>query len=144
MRKLFILYDSRCGLCSSVRAWMVEQPAFFEIEFLMAGSDRACRLFPELRHDENPEELVVVTDEGDVYNGDSAWIMCLYALAEYRGWSFRLASGPLRPLARSAWDLISTNRKRLSNVLSLPDDAAVAHALGPRRQAACEARENPL
>jgi hypothetical protein len=101
---------------------MIGQPKHVEVEFVPAGSAEARRLFPELQADP-VIELTVISDEGDVYTGDGAWIMCLYALVEYRDWSFRLASGPLRPLARRVWDLISTNRGSLSDLLALPSDA---------------------
>jgi len=129
MRRIYVLYDSRCGVCSRLRAWMVEQPTYFAIEFVAAGSDRARRLFPELHHDEQPSELVVVTDEGDVYFNDAAWIVCLYALVDYRAWSFRLARTPLRRLARSAWEMLSKNRAQLSRMLALSNDAELARTL---------------
>ena len=137
MRNLFILYDSECGLCSSARAWTLEQPALLDIEFIAAGSDRARTLFPQLDHEQR-RELLVITDEGDVYSGDSAWIMCLYALADYRTWSFRLARPALRPLARRVWHLISTNRHRLSDLLALQDDAAAARQIAAQQEPACE------
>jgi predicted DCC family thiol-disulfide oxidoreductase YuxK len=129
MHTIYVLYDSRCGVCSRLRAWMVEQPAYVALEFVAAGSARARRLFPELHHDEQPSELVVVTDDGDVYINDAAWIVCLYALVDYRAWSFRLARLPLRRLARSAWEMLSKNRAQLSRVLALTSDAELARRL---------------
>ena len=50
---------------------------------------------------------MVVSDEGAVYRDGSAWIMCLFALEEYRDWANRLAHPLLRPLARQAFALLS-------------------------------------
>src|SRR3954453_8280707 len=114
MRRLFVLYDARCGLCSWARRWLARQPAFVELTFVPAGSERADRLFPGLSKPGVPEELVVVADDGAVYRDAHAWIMCLYALQDYREWSLRLARPALLPLARQAFSLLSRQRGRIS------------------------------
>ena len=143
IRKIYILYDSRCGVCSRVRSWMGEQRTWFAVEFVAAGSDRAHRLFPELEHEDEPSELIVITNEGAVYFDDAAWIVCLYALVEYRSWSYRLARGPLRPLARRAWQLLSKNRRQLSAALALRSDADFAAELEAETVEGCEI-ERPM
>jgi predicted DCC family thiol-disulfide oxidoreductase YuxK len=129
MDTLYVLYDSRCGLCSRVREWMLEQPALVALDFVAAGSDRARRLFPELAQDGDPQELIVVTSDGEVYEDDAAWIVCLWALRELRPWSRRFARGPLRPLARAAWHFLSDNRNQIGSLLSLESDAQLATQL---------------
>ncbi len=137
--RVYVLYDSRCGLCSRLRSWMQLQRAYIPIEFVAAGSPHARRLFPELPHDDQPpRELVVVTDQGDVYTDDAAWIVCLYALVDYRVWSFRLARQPLRRLARGAWELLSSNRSQLSRMFHLESDAELQAQLETRSRAACD------
>lgn len=126
---LYVLYDARCGICSRVRAWMQQQPAYVALAFVAAGSERARRLFPDLDHDADPRELVVITNEGAVYVDDAAWLLCLWALADYRTWAFRFARGPLRPLARVAWQLLSENRRELARILALRSDEEVAREL---------------
>ncbi|MGH9423054.1 MAG: DCC1-like thiol-disulfide oxidoreductase family protein, partial [Thermoanaerobaculia bacterium] len=108
------------------------------IDFIAAGSDRARRLFPELRSEENPSELVVVTNGGDVYTDDAAWIVCLWALVEYRPWAHRLSRGPLRHLARKAWSVVSSNRAEISRMLALQNDAELAKRLDEQPDGACE------
>ena len=99
MERLYVLYDSRCGLCSWAKRWLLRQPAFLDLKFIPAGSPLAARLFPGLsRPGDPPEELVVVSDQGGVYRDASAWIMCLFALEEYREWAGRLTHPLLRPL----------------------------------------------
>src|SRR5437588_12937863 len=81
MDRLYILYDANCGLCSSVREWVQDQPQLIAMEFVAANSPRASQLFPTLsRPGTRPEELIVVDDRGGVYREGHAWIMCLYAL----------------------------------------------------------------
>src|SRR5690606_8278078 len=107
-----ILYDARCGLCSWARRWMLRQPSFLALTFIPADSELASRMFPGLARPGEAEELVVVSDEGGVYRGGDAWILCLYALEDYREWSLRLGHPALRPMARSAFALLSRQRGR--------------------------------
>jgi predicted DCC family thiol-disulfide oxidoreductase YuxK len=131
METLYVLYDARCGLCTWARRWLVQQPAFVPLRFIPAGSETAVRLFPGLnRADEPPQELVVVSDDGAVYRESSAWIMCLYALEEYREWAARLSHPLLRPLAREGFALLSRQRSRISRWLSLASEVEIADALG--------------
>lgn len=131
MDLLYVLYDSRCGLCSWAKRWMRRQPALVDVKFIPARSPLAERLFPGLDPPNlEPEELVVVSDQGAVYRDDSAWIMCLFALEDYREWSFRLAHPLLKPLARQAFLLLSKQRSRVSRWLALASEAEIAETLG--------------
>ena len=134
MRTLTVLYDARCGFCSSCRIWLEEQRQLVPLEFVSAGSQEASRRFPSLAAGAEPEELIVVSDEGDVYRGADAWILCLWALDEYREWSFRLAHPALRPMARRAFEWVSHRRRSLSRLLRLAPDAEVAAALQDGKQ----------
>jgi predicted DCC family thiol-disulfide oxidoreductase YuxK len=127
MNRLYILYDSSCGLCSHIVQWMSTRPAVIDLQFVAAGSDAAHRLFPSLRT--SSSELVVVSSGGEVYRGDAAFIMCLYALDDYRRLSFRLARPGLRPLAKRAFRMLSDNRKSLSDLLGFESDADLAASL---------------
>jgi hypothetical protein len=55
--------------------------------------------------------------------------MCLYALVEYRGWSLRLSTPALMPLARKGLELVSTRRHRINEWLGLETDDQVAAQL---------------
>ena len=73
MERLYVLYDAQCGLCSWAKRWLMQQSTFMELRFIPAGSPIALRLFPGLnRPGEQPDELVVVSDEGAVYRNASA------------------------------------------------------------------------
>ena len=128
MRFLTVLYDARCGLCSNARQWLEGQPQIVPLELLAADSAEARRRYPTLAAAE-PEELVVVSDEGDVYRGSHAWIVCLWALQDYREWSFRFARPALLPLARGIVEWVSTRRHRLSRALGLMSDQEIALAV---------------
>jgi len=128
VRSLTVLYDARCGLCSNARRWLEGQPQIVPLELLAADSEEARRRYPTLAEAE-PEELVVVSDEGDVYRGSHAWIVCLWALQDYREWSFRFARPALLPLARGIVEWVSTRRHRLSRALGLMSDQEIALAV---------------
>lgn len=129
MRRMYVLYDPGCGLCSRVRRWMEGQPMFLDIEFIPATSAKAARWFPTLATPGAPEELIVVGDDGSVYRDDSAWIMCLYGLVEFRAWSYRLSRPAVMPFAREAFGLLSHHRRRISRWLGLLSDADLVEAL---------------
>jgi predicted DCC family thiol-disulfide oxidoreductase YuxK len=129
MQRFYILYDPRCGLCSWARRWLARQPAYLDLTFVPAGSERARRLFPGLARPGQIEELIVVSDDGAVYRDSRAWIMSLYALEEYREWAVRLAHPLLLPLARQAFALLSKNRRRISRWLRLASEVEIAETL---------------
>ena len=100
MRTLTVLYDGNCRLCQRIKIWLQAQPKFIHMDFVAANSVEAKTRFPHLDHAASVKELFVVTDEGNFYRDTKAWLMCLYALREYRGWAFRFSTPELMPLAR--------------------------------------------
>jgi len=58
----------------------------------------------------------VIGDDGAVYFGPKAWLMCLWALREYREWSLRLSSPALLPNAKRVISTISQNRYQLEGL----------------------------
>lgn len=118
MKRLTVLYDASCGFCLRCCDWLRRQPQLVPLVFVPARSVEARSLFPGLRAGE-ADELVVVNAGGGVYRGERAFIMCLYALVEYRAWSYRFAEPALRPLARRAFEWLSHNHKDLSRMLAL-------------------------
>ena len=115
MMVLYVLFDSRCGLCRRVTQWLMAQPTWVELRFVAAASEESRRLFPTVST--AGEELIVISDQGEVYSGDQSWVMCLWALVEYRELAYRLSSPLLLPLARSAFAAISRHRQDISEWL---------------------------
>lgn len=118
MRTLTVLYDGACEFCIRCRRWLERQPKFVELAFLQAGTPAVHALYPDLRDWDRVDELVVVDDAGGVYRGARAWVMCLYALVEYREWSAVLAGPALLPLAKRAVEIFSRNRRWVSSWLT--------------------------
>lgn len=108
MRRLTVLYDAHCGLCRRFKDWLAAQrPAVnglggpIRLAFVPAGSSEARQLFPTLDHAATLREVTVIADDGRVYVGDRAWIVCLWATWEHRRTAVRLASPALRPVAKA-------------------------------------------
>ena len=114
METLYVVYDDRCGLCTQLKEWLGRQPAYVRLQ-LVASSEAARDRFPSLP----PGELAVVSDSGETWLGDRAWIMVLWALRDYRSWAAKLASPLLLPMARQAFAAISRNRSAFSRWLGL-------------------------
>ena len=128
MRRIFVLYDAACGFCVRCAEWLALQPQLVAIECLAQDSAQVTARFPTLRALPKAE-LTVIDDEGGVYRGSKAWLMCLWALAEWRRWSYRLARPAVMPFARQAFELVSSNRHRINSWLDLRTDRELAGAL---------------
>jgi predicted DCC family thiol-disulfide oxidoreductase YuxK len=135
MRSLTVAYDPECGLCTRVASWLVSQPKWMALRLI--PSSALPRLYPALAAREVHEEVIVISDEGGVYLGDHAWIMCLYALRRYRGWALRLSRPALLPRARQAFALLSSNRRRISEWLGPLSDSDLQAQLGKAQVPKC-------
>ena len=125
MKALYVLYDAECGLCTEVQDWLRKQPSHLDLQVLPSNSDEVRRRFPGLPSG----ELAVVSDRGEVWLGDNAFIVCLWALRDYRGWAQRFASSLLRPMARQAFEAVSHNRRNLSKLLGLKSEVELKKQL---------------
>jgi predicted DCC family thiol-disulfide oxidoreductase YuxK len=120
-----IVYDADCGLCTRTKDWIRQQAALVGLQFVATGSPEAHRRFPQL----HAGELAVVANTGDVWLGDHAWIVCLWALREYRDLALRLTSPLLSLLAREAFAVVSKNRLVVSSMLRLRNEREIEQQL---------------
>lgn len=102
VRRLTVLYDAECSLCSFVRDWLVRQPQLVPLELVPAGSPAARAAFPGLDHGATLEEITVVADGGQVYRGAAAWVVTLWALRNHRRLAHRLSTPSGTRLAKGA------------------------------------------
>ena len=126
MKALTIFYDSNCGLCRAFKQWMLGQFSHCRLEFVPYTSNLAKRLLPEIVNMDAGREIIVMNDEGDIWQGPEAWVVCLWVLKKWRGWAERMAAPALLPLAAKVCHLVSANRLTLSKLLALKVDAEVA------------------
>lgn len=102
VRRLTVLYDAGCTLCTFLRDWLVRQPQLVPLEMVPAGSDEARRRFPGLDHRATLDEITVVGDAGQVYRDAAAWIVTLWALRAHRPLAHRLSTASGARLAKGA------------------------------------------
>jgi hypothetical protein len=101
------------------------------MDFIASGSPQAVNLFPALQKpDQSAEELLVIDDQGGVYSNDDAWLMCLWALEDYREWAARLSASPtLKGMARQMYSMISRQRHSLSAALGMLSESELERRL---------------
>jgi predicted DCC family thiol-disulfide oxidoreductase YuxK len=117
MNRLTVFYDDQCGMCCTVREWLLRQPVYVPLEFIPLQSPMLEQRFPGLSAYAPEKEILVVSDEGGIYRGGGAWLMCLWATQTYREWAGRLAHPALYPMVRKFCSLVSANRLTLSSLL---------------------------
>jgi predicted DCC family thiol-disulfide oxidoreductase YuxK len=106
---LDILFDPSCALCRRCVGWMQHQPSYVPLRFVPCTGEQA-----RARYGDIPwlgDELVVVSDAGEVWVGPAGFLTCLWALEEYRDWSFRLAGPAFAPLAERSHFCSSPNAR---------------------------------
>jgi predicted DCC family thiol-disulfide oxidoreductase YuxK len=113
-----VIYDAECGLCTSTKEWLLVQPTLVNLRMIAAGSAEARARFPQLP----AGELAVIADTGDVWMGNHAWLVCLWALREYRELALKLSSPLLLTMAKQAFAVVSRNRGALSRLLRLKSE----------------------
>lgn len=134
MRTLYVLFDARCGLCTEASKWLRDQTAYVNLQVLPSDSPEVNNKFPALPHD----ELAVVSDTGQVWLGNNAFLMTLWALKPYRTWAHRLSSPLLRPLARQAFAELCHNRHAISQFLGLKSEVDLRNHLSSVEVPPCE------
>ncbi|MDX2559806.1 DCC1-like thiol-disulfide oxidoreductase family protein [Streptomyces sp. TX20-6-3] len=137
--RLTVLYDADCPLCVHLRHWLLRQRQLVPLDLVPAGSQEARRRFPELDHGATLREITVVGDRGQVYRETSAWIVCLWALADHRAKVHWLATPAGQPFARVTVLAAAKWREALKG----PDhetgpDGAGRYGAGPYGAAGCE------
>lgn len=129
-RRLTVVYDDRCELCRRCSSWLRYQPTYVPLELLATSVAREEERFqgvPWLG-----AELVVIDERGSIWVGAAAFIVCLWATRDWRGWSYRLSGPAFAPMAERFFHAISSHRGRIGAFLGPTiDDCAVgrcAHA----------------
>lgn len=125
VRSITVVYDASCGLCTRLKDWIGRQVPLVGLGFVASGSVEARERFPLL----STGELAVVADTGEVWLRNHAWIVCLWALRDYRDLAVRLTSPLLLLLAREAFAVVSSNRSALSSLLGLRSEREMEQQL---------------
>jgi len=115
VNRITVVYDATCGVCTNAKDWINRQDALVGLEFVPLDSRKARARFPNLP----AGELAVIADTGEVWLGTHAWVVCLWALRDYRDLAVRLTNPLLVSMAREAYMAVSSNRYALSRLLKL-------------------------
>ena len=99
---LTVLYDADCPTCVRLQRWLVAQPQLVPLQFVAAGSPEARRRFVGLDHEATLRQITVIADDGSIYRKDRAMLVCLWALARWRGVALHAASPVRRPFVKLA------------------------------------------
>jgi predicted DCC family thiol-disulfide oxidoreductase YuxK len=118
MNSITVLYDASCAFCRRCVAWLQNQPHFLKMIFIPSQSEEARYLYPGLSREHTANELTVVDDSGGVYYGERAYLMCLYALKEYREMSVRLSAPAVAPFVKRAFGALTSSRHTLSQLFT--------------------------
>jgi predicted DCC family thiol-disulfide oxidoreductase YuxK len=113
-QRLTVLFDPGCALCQRCRAWMLAQTRYVALDFVACTGDEARARYGDLPW--LGDELVVVGDGGEVWVGPAAFLTCLWALCEWREWSYRLAGPAFAPLAERFFLTLSSRRRSLAKL----------------------------
>jgi predicted DCC family thiol-disulfide oxidoreductase YuxK len=111
-RALTVLFDPTCSLCQRCRSWMLAQAAYVPLRFLACTGQEARRAYGDIPW--LADELVVVGDGGEVWAGPAAFLVCLWALHDWREWSLRLSAPAFAPLAERFFLFLSSRRRSVA------------------------------
>jgi predicted DCC family thiol-disulfide oxidoreductase YuxK len=111
-RTLEILFDPGCALCRRCVHWMQHQASYVPLRFTACTGQEARQRYGDIPW--LGDELVVVSDAGEVWVGPAGFLTCLWALEDYREWSFRLAGPAFAPLAERFFMALSHRRRALA------------------------------
>lgn len=93
VQSLTVLFDPNCRVCRASKAWLDHHRKVVPLRLLPVGGREAVRMFPALDMDECSKEITVITDQGFVYRGDDAFVMCLWAVRRTRSLAMRMGAG---------------------------------------------------
>ena len=110
-RTLTVLYDASCGLCRRARSWLMRQEQYISLEFIAAASHQAIDRYPDLDPMKTLETIHVIDDQGNVYRNEKAWLILLWALADYRKWSLHFSEPHRIYQAKRLVEAVSKGRK---------------------------------
>lgn len=143
IRKIEVFYDGRCGMCCSFHEWINRQPRAYRIDFIPYQSPDAERVFPGIGTLDPAREMIVRTDEGEVYRGAEAWVLCLYSCANHRVAARKLASPGMLSVAIRTCRVLAANRHSLSKVFFRMKDKAVREVLHRMQPPECDSEFCP-
>lgn len=141
--KIEVFYDGRCGMCCSFHEWINRQPRAYRIDFIPYQSPDAEKVFPGIGTLDPAREMIVRTDDGNIYRGAEAWVLCLYSCTNHQVAAKKLASPGMLSVAIRACRVLAANRHSLSKVFFRRKDNAVRETLHQMQTPECDSEFCP-
>lgn len=107
MNTLYVLYDHTCPHSVRHQAWLARQEPLVPVRLLAHRAEEVPCRFPGIEPHLTTHELTVLSDDGQLWTGPAASVMCLFMLEKHREFAERLACPLLLPYARTALELLS-------------------------------------
>lgn len=114
MNTLYILYDHTCPHSVRHQEWLARQEPLVPLRRLPHRAEEVPCRFPGIEAHLTPRELTVISDDGQLWTGPAASVMCLFMLEQHREFAERLACPLLLPYARTALELLSRDGQVLA------------------------------
>lgn len=134
---LYVLYDAKCTVCVASAEWLGSHAQHEALKLIDARGAFANQYFHTI--EKRGEELVVVSEAGEVWWGPSAFLVCFWAMKSTH-WLAQFASFELvLPFAEMLFRVVSDHRAALAPLLGMPvceDEhscSTVAHHHSPYR-----------
>ena len=143
LTQLEIIYDDRCALCQRCAAKLTTEPAYIKLKPISRTHAANHHQYKHLMQNIGQDEMVAVGNDGSVYRGEKAYLMCLWATRRWRKLSIRLSRPALRGAVRSACHLIARSRHLISGLISVDDDEQIATKLKQADPPRCVSNSTP-
>jgi len=129
IQQIEVYYDGRCGMCCTFHEWVNEQERAFPVRFIAYQAPEAEEWFPGINALEPEREMIVRSDDRQLYRGAEGWVLCLLSCQKYQGMAHRIATPALLPLAEKTCHALAARRHKLSKVFFRKKDQEVAAEL---------------
>lgn len=145
MNTLYILYDDTCPHSLRHREWLAQQEPIVPLHLLPHRAEEVGCRFPGIEAHLTPREFTVISDEGQLWTGPAASVMCLFVLERHREFAERLTRPMLLPYARTALELLSRDGDVLTMtcLMRRSPDAELANILRMNSETAAQPRRLP-
>ncbi len=114
MKQLTVLYDEHCPVCVRSANWLAASRQLVPLLVVPSGSPSARESYGRLPW--LGRELVVVSDEGAVWAGPAAFLICFWALAGYRWLALLASTTLLLPISEWFFTMVSAHRGTFGEV----------------------------
>ena len=115
-RSLTVVFDGQCLLCRRSVHWLSKQYQAVPIRSIPASSPEAVERFGDIP--DYGSDMIVAADDGRTWIGPpDAYLAVMWAIPALRPLSYLLATGPLKPLVRRVFQVVTGNRHLIGGLL---------------------------